>query len=115
MLLFISLIVLFQIYINLVSSTTSHFTTVEGLVEYNGRSKFIDIYDPKAYYDLTKEKRAISQINRIDIYYNGSSKEGYNIFIDVDSSSIIGVMDDYEVCIKFISNKQNKLDDEDKK
>lgn len=156
-LLFILLIALFQIYINLISSSTSHYTTVEDLIEYNGNSRFIDIYDPEAYYDLTKEMRTISQINRIDIYYNGSSKEGYNIsfdvdkyknekmeiniaidfdknavnmdiknlellkfdfcdvYIDVDSSLIIGIMDDYEVCIKFISNNKNKLDKEDKK
>lgn len=156
-LLFILLIALFQIYINHISSNGGHYSNVEDLIEYNGSSKFIDIYDPESYYDLTKEMKTISQINIIDIYYNGSSKDGYNvsfdidkyenenmeiniainfdkntvnmntkdleiikfdfcdIYIDVDSSLIIGVMGEYEVCIKFISNNKNILDDEDKK
>lgn len=154
-LLFVFIVVgLYQVYVKLTSSSATYYSSVKELIEHNGQSKFIDFYDPKAYYDTTKEKKTISQINDLDIYYNGSSEDEYNIPFDIIQSNgtkvelhvsisfiketyedhlevinkdhydiymnkgaslLVGVCDEYEVCIKYFPQDMKELSDANKR
>lgn len=68
-----------KLYMYITSSHGTYYSSVNEFIDENGREYFVDMYNPKSYFNDEIKKEKISKINRMDIYYNGDAKDGYSI------------------------------------
>lgn len=84
-LLLIILFVLFLFFVVPHMKIGTYYYNASRYIENNGQENFVDMYNPKSYFDENEKKVKLTQMNIIEIVYHGDPKKVYFInFEDID-------------------------------
>lgn len=74
----------FYLWYYMSSNHNFHYSSVNQFIKENGSEYFIDMYDPHSYFDIGAKKEKLTEINKLNIYYQNDPHDIYFItFYDV--------------------------------
>lgn len=84
-----------KLYIYMTSSHGIYYSSISDYIEENGKEYFIDMYDPKSYFDQNIKKEKLTEINNIEVSHFKDPRNTYCLYFEnIITGTSLGMMFD---------------------